>query len=433
MPRGLRVIVALVIIGTLAAFIAGGVRQVTAPSAPAPGSAAPPAEQPPVEISLAAVGDLLMHLPVVNSTRDTAAGAYDFDSLFSDVRPLLAGADYAVANLETRLAGPEPGYHGYPLFNTPDDLAPAIRRLGIDLVTTSNNHSMDMGWRGLVATLDCLDRAGIAHVGTYRTAREREQPFITEVRGVRLGILNYTATTNGLPLPPEHPYAVAMLEEQQVTADLARLRAADPDLVIAFVHWGTEYQRDPDPQQRAWAEKLAQMGVDLIVGQHPHVVQPVERLAIRTADGRQHTCFAAYSVGNFISNQRWRYSDSGIILHVGVRYEPYRKRAEVTSVSYTPVWVDTFTAAGRRHYRVLPVPKAVDDYEAGLDGLLTAEDYRRLQEVRRELADLLDRPEWGIAPYRPTDPAARGSQGRRYAATAGTSPGNQDSGPPATP
>ncbi|MDI6709315.1 MAG: CapA family protein [Bacillota bacterium] len=410
MPRGFMLILGVIVLGTIAAFVAGGTLQVAAPPPPAPGIAAPPAEQRPVEVSLAAVGDFLMHLPVVNSTRDAATGAYDFDSLFTDVHPLLAGADYTAANLETRLAGPGPGYQGYPLFNTPDDLAPAMRRLGIDLVTTANNHSMDMGWRGIVATLDCLDRAGVAHVGTYRSAAEREKPFVVEVRGVRLGILNYTATTNGLPLPAEHPYAVANLEEQQVSADLARLRALDPDLIIAFVHWGTEYRRGPDPQQREWADKLARMGVDLIIGQHPHVVQPIERLDLRTADDRARTCFVVYSLGNFISNQRWRYSDSGIILHVGVTRDPARDVAEVTSVSYTPVWVDTFTAAGRRHYRVLPVPKALADYEAGLDGLLTAEDYQRLQEVRRELADLLDRPEWGIAPHETTDPAARGSQ-----------------------
>jgi len=410
MRKGITLLLVAFVVGSVALLTACTPRPLSVSPHPEPGSAAPaPEQQRPREISLAFAGDLLMHLPVVNSTRDAATGTYDFDSLFTDVRPLLAAADYAVANLETRLAGPGPGYQGYPLFNTPDDLAPALQRLGIDLVTTANNHSMDMGWPGIVATLDCLDRAGVAHIGTYRTPGEREQPFVADVGGIRLGILNYTTSTNGLPLPAEHPYAVAMLQEQQVLADLARLRAAGPDVVIALIHWGTEYQREPDLQQRKWADRLARMGVDLIVGQHPHVVQPIERLSVLTEEGRPHTCFVAYSVGNFISNQRWRYSDSGIILHVGAARDPARNVTEVTSVSYTPVWVDTFTAADRRRYRVLPVPTAIADYEAGRDGLLTAEDYRRLTEVRQELAELLDRPEWGIAPHTPNGPAATGS------------------------
>ncbi len=359
--------------------------------------AIPAANTPPTEIELVAIGDLLMHLPVVNSTYDAATGRYEFDNLFDEVRPLLTGADYAVANLETCLAGKAKGYQGYPLFNTPDDFAPAIANLGIDLVTTANNHSMDMGFDGLVATLDCLDRNGLAHIGTYRTIKEREKPFVAEVKGVRLGFVNFTATTNGLPLPPERPFCVGLLNDEQVTRDLAELRRKNPDLIIACVHFGTEYQRYADTFQEKWVHKLFELGVDAVIGCHPHVVQPMIWRNVELSSTKKR-CFAAYSLGNFISNQRWRYSDSGIVLHLKIFKYP-EGTASIVSASYTPVWVDTYHIAGRKHYRVLPVSKAIEDYEHSRDGLLTVEDYNRLLEVRDELSELLDDPVQGIGPH----------------------------------
>lgn len=412
----------LAVLGLVVAFCNDTPRPVAAPAPAASEHSQSLPEELIQEINLAAVGDLLMHLPVVNSTWDGTSQTYDFDRLFTEIQPLLSSFDYTVANLETRLAGPARGYHGYPLFNTPDDLAPAIRRLGVDLLTTANNHSLDMGWAGIVRTLDKLDEAQVPHIGTYRTAAERQAPFLAEVNGIRLGIVNYTATTNGLPLPPDHPYAVALLDESQVSTDLARLRTANPDLIIAIVHWGTEYLREPDASQRHWAKHLATLGVDLIIGQHPHVVQPIEQLESSSVDAEPHHCYVAYSVGNFISNQRWRYSDSGIILHVGITRDARRGSTIISSLTYTPIWVDTYTAAGRRQYRVLAVPQALAAYDTRTDALLTTQDYERLQQVQEEMATLLDQPEWGIGQYPIINPAATNSEDLHCGETGGTSP-----------
>jgi poly-gamma-glutamate synthesis protein (capsule biosynthesis protein) len=151
----------------------------------------------PLRITVAAVGDVLTHMPVVNSARNAKDGTYDFRPVFAPVAPYLKSADYAVANLETRLAGAEKGFSGYPRFNSPEQLGYSLRAVGFDLIAPANNHSLDMGYEGIVATLDNLDRAALDHVGTYRSSAEQAQPFVVNIEGINVGFVNYTATLTG--------------------------------------------------------------------------------------------------------------------------------------------------------------------------------------------------------------------------------------------
>lgn len=348
---------------------------------------------PSIRITVAAVGDLLMHLPLVNSVKNVETGRYDFSRIFAPINPYLKFPDYTVANLETKLAGSKYGYRGYPLFNTPVDLAEHLRNSGVDLVTTANNHTLDYGWDGIVATLDNLDAAELAHTGTYRNPAEKTVPFIAEIRGVRIAFLNYTATTNGLPLPKGKPFAVNILNLRAVAEETYAARKQGADLVVAMLHFGAEYQRRPDESQRRLAADLFAAGVDAIIGTHPHVVQPIEKVTVNR-DGDLHTCIAAYSLGNFVSDQRYRYADSGIVLYLHI--EKAAGKTSILGVEYLPFWVHRSSASGRWQFRVLPVhPEIAPE----TDLPLTTTDEQRIAQVWEELFAHLNNPAQGIIPY----------------------------------
>ncbi len=340
-----------------------------------------------VKIRIAAVGDVLTHLQIIDSARDYRTGGYDFAPIFAPIAPYLSAADYTIANLETRLAGAGEGFSGYPLLNSPDELAAGLKSAGIDLLATANNHSLDQGWEGVLATLDTVEAAGLAHVGTYRSQEERDVPFVVGVSGIKLAFLNYTAETNGLPLPRGREFAVGVLDPLTVAGDVRAARARGAELVIAILHYGNEYARIPSGSQVKVSEQLLAAGVDAIIGSHPHVVEPIERV-LDSSDPWAAGKFVAYSLGNFISGQRWRYSDSGIVLYLDI--EKDRSGVRITGVEYLPIYVERGEADGRVQYRVVPVvlgPAPVSDLT------VTADIRARMDQVWEELHALLDRPE----------------------------------------
>lgn len=348
---------------------------------------AEPTPPPPVKIRIAAVGDFLMHMPLISTSRDSRTGRYDFRDIFKECGPYLANPDFTVANLETRLAGPARGYSGYPLFNAPAELAENMRELGIDLVTTANNHSLDMGREGVITTLDNLDRAGLYHIGTHRSAGERDKPAIFEIRGIKVGFLNYTEHTNGIPVPPGADFLVNLIKRDLIQKDIGRLKAEGPDLIIAYMHFGSEYKRSPDGFQRALARELFEAGVDVVLGSHAHVLQPMEWHCM-TREGKEKKALAAYSLGNFISNQHWRYSDCGMILNLDI-VKRHGESAFLEGASYIPVWVHQYRRDGKTKYRVLPAQKAIKDYETKSDPLITESDYRLLKQAWQDTVSLM--------------------------------------------
>ena len=351
----------------------------------------------PATIRVAFVGDVLTHLQIVNSAYDSGTGVYDFAPLFAPVAPYLSAADYAVANLETRLAGAQAGFSGYPLLNSPDELAAGLKGAGVDLLATANNHSLDQGWTGLAATLDTIDAAGLAHVGTYRSQAERDAPLIVDVGGVKLAFLNYTAETNGIPVPADHRFAVNILDPKTVGRDVKTARARGAELVIAILHYGNEYMRVPSDLQVKVSDELLAEGVDAIVGSHPHVVEPIAR--VEEPGGSSNTGnYVAYSLGNFVSGQRWRYSDSGIVLYLDI--EKDRSGARVTGAEYLPVYVQRGEAGDRVRYRVVPVLPGLPPLS---DVPFTADAKARMGQVWDELYTLLDRPGDGIRPLDPKE------------------------------
>ena len=346
----------------------------------------------PIRITIAAVGDVLTHTPVIKSARDNTDGSYDFRPIFGPVAPYLRQADYTVANLETRLAGPQQGYSGYPLFNSPEQLASALRWAGVDLAATANNHSLDMGWEGIVATLDNLDQAGLAHVGTYRSAEERSEPLVVDIQGIKVGFINHTAALNGLVPPADKPFAVSRLNVDEVIEDAMTARAWGAEVVIALLHYGDEYLREPGLEEREITQKLLSGGVDVVLGSHPHVVQPIEHV-FQYGGWKVTDKYVVYSLGNFVSAQRWRYSDSGLVAYVHI--EKRGLRTYVTGVSYLPVYVQRTSVTGRTAYRVLPV---LPGLQPESDLPISATEKARMAAVWEELRPLLYSPNENISP-----------------------------------
>lgn len=272
-------------------------------------------------------GDLMVHTPQLTAAR-TAQG-YDFSPSFQWVKPLIEEVDLAVVNLETTLAA-KGAYTGYPLFRSPAALAAAMRDAGFDVALLANNHCMDYGARGARETVAALDSCAIRHTGVFLSKEQRlANPYLHfEIDSLSIVLLNYTYGTNGMPVPRD--MVVNRLDTVQMQADIARAHKLAPDCLIVALHWGLEYERKPNREQRRMADFLHRAGVDLVVGSHPHVVQPV----VQDSLGR----VTIYSLGNLLSNQRKRYTDGGLM----VRVELERKGDEPLEITYEPipVWVD---------------------------------------------------------------------------------------------
>lgn len=348
-----------------------------ATKAPPPGTTQPDPGTP-VRARLLAVGDLLMHLPLVHSSA-LPDGGWDFTPLFQPVRPWIEAADMAIANLETTLTGPDYPWAGYPSFNTPPELARDLRAVGFDVLTNANNHTLDYVQFGINQTNDALDRYGVAHTGASRTPEEREQILVVEpVPGLRVALLAYTATTNWIPLP--EPWSVNLVDDERMPADIRRARSLEGvDLVVVALHFGEEYEREPNDQQRYYVDVALRAGADIVLGSHPHVIQPIEVRQVRDDFGRDLPRAVIYSEGNFISNQTGLHREAGLMLLVDVVKEGGVTRVE--RVSFIPTWVHGYTVGGQKRYRVVAVEKAMRDYEAGADPLIAPADYARLREV----------------------------------------------------
>jgi len=355
------------------------------------------------EITIAAVGDIMMHEDLLSSAWDAAEKHYDFAPLLAPVAPYLQNADYAVCSLETRLAGAQAGYSGDPLMNSPAVLARALADAGVDLAATANDHSLDWGWQGILGTLGRLDAVGIAHVGTYATSQQKKTPFIVDIQGIKVAFLNYTSQLGGLDLPAgREGYAVNLLTADAVAEEAMMARMYGADVVIALLHYGTEYQREPTSEQVEVSEGSAEVqgllsrGVDVILGSNPHVVQPIVKV-LQYSNLRPTDTYVAYSLGNFLSAQRWQYTDSGLIAYI--RIEKRGLQTDVTGIRYLPVYVQE-TGDELAEYRILPVLPWL--YPA-TDTTITAEDETRMDQVWEELSALLYRPDEGIVPVSPVD------------------------------
>lgn len=290
-------------------------------------------------------GDAMQHKAQIDAA-SRGGGVYDYSDCFKALSPYISDADYAVVNLETPLGG-EP-YSGYPCFSAPDSYLDALTDAGFDMMLTANNHTLDKRDRGLVRTLDKLDERNVTHLGTYRNAAERDSvlPMIVDIAGFKVGFLNYTYGTNGITLSSDA--VVDYIDRDKMARDIARTRSCGAELVAVCVHWGLEYQLLPSPAQRQLADFLVEQGVDMIIGGHPHVIQPMEMR--RRADGSN--VVVVYSLGNFISNMKTVDTRGGAMVKVNLERDD-EGRAHVASADYRLVFtVPPSTVSG--NFRLVP-------------------------------------------------------------------------------
>lgn len=349
-----------------------------------------PAEDVYRQATVAAVGDVMVHQTQYVRAYNPQTGNYDFRPSFEVIAPYLQEADLVVGNLETTLGGEKRGFSAYPRFNSPDEIVSALKDAGFDLLCTANNHSLDSGEKGLYRTIEVIEETGMKHFGTARSREERDSPLIVEVNGIKLSFLAYTYGTNGLPIPEGKEYIVNLIVEEQIIADIAGARREGADLVILYLHWGEEYRPEPTDEQKRLARVAAQAGADIILGSHPHVIQPMEYISAKESDGEDKRVFVAYSMGNFLSNQH-RIEGSvstdevelGKILYLDLEKNENTGESYIRDINYELTWVNRSDK-----HQILPLYSVLDE-ESEEHVALPASLAGRLERDGKRLQDRL--------------------------------------------
>jgi poly-gamma-glutamate synthesis protein (capsule biosynthesis protein) len=295
-------------------------------------------------------GDIMSQLVQIESAH-IGDNEYSYDHCFRYIRPIFEQADLVVGNLECTLMS-EPPYTGYPSFKSPEQLAEALKKNGFDVLVTSNNHSLDGGLKGVINTIKSARNQGFMHTGTFKNEQYKKllYPLIIYKNGIKIALLNYTHHTNGLK--SQFPSIVNRLDMDVVKKDIQKAKSMKVDFIITFLHWGEEHQLDEDSNQRALAKMMHQWGSDLVVGSHPHVVQPIKNEVVMI-DGKSYNYLTAYSLGNFISSQPFVHTEGGIVFEVNIKKE--HNRTSIENYYYIPVLRYTPREKGKTHYYALPV------------------------------------------------------------------------------
>lgn len=333
------------------------------------------------EVNLASVGDILIHEDQLKAQLDESTGEYSFYNNFKYVKSNIESADIAFANLETTLAGADKKYTGYPRFNSPSSILDALEDCGFDILSTVNNHSIDMGSIGVMNTLAEIDKRNLKATGSRKDVHKKPY-LIEEVKGIKLGIISYSyetpkkggnKTLNALEIPSDVVSLLNTFSYEHIKEDLINIKTQIDEMktegaeaIIFIIHWGNEFERQPNVHQENIAKELCDYGVDIILGSHPHVIQPIE---VITSEKTEKRTLVVYSMGNFISNQQYertnnRYTEDGIIVNIQIRKDKSSKEITISEVTYIPTWVHKYNDSNSKLvYEVLPLTQALASKE----------------------------------------------------------------------
>lgn len=345
-------------------------------------------EEIPVETvtaSLAVTGDIMVHSYQYEEAYDRSTGKYDFMHNFTDMKKYFDSADYSIGNFETVLAGEDVGISDYPCFNTPDSFLDSLKYSGIDFVTTANNHCMDKGTDGLLRTIEKLDEYGFDHTGTYKDEESRNEVFVKDINGITFAFLSYTYGTNGIPV--KNPWNVNILDEELIKSDIEKAKELNPDFIVVLPHMGVEYEIYPREEFKEWADFMFNCGADIILASHPHVLQPMEVREIKKDDGSTRNGFIIYSLGNFISSQTTPPRNAGIIVNLDFEKKGIEK-AELTKVSFIPVWTQFRNAQNINHFMVRSVYEMLTLPQNEMYNTLRQKDIARLKDIHKETTSM---------------------------------------------
>jgi len=325
-------------------------------------------------------GDMMNHGPQIKSAYQVQSNSYDYTENFQYVDSIFRQADFVIANLETTL-GVKP-YSGYPQFSAPVEFPLYAKKAGINIMATANNHSCDKGLKGIVNTLDVLDTLNIIHFGTYRNVVERDSltPLIIEKNNIKIVLLNYSYGTNGIAVP--RPAVVNLIDKEQIKTDIEKAKKHLPDAIIVFLHWGTQYKYKPNQSQKDLVKFLHEQGVNIIIGSHPHVLQPVEYEYDVLNDIDYLT---VYSLGNFISNQRKYPRDGAMIFSMNLTKDEQGK-IRIKKYESIPVWVYKYQKDKKNHYEILPV----EDFKLRPDYFQKNSDYQKMMRYYKFFKQMFD-------------------------------------------
>ncbi len=347
---------------------------------------APPEPVTYKEATVLSAGDIIPHLAQIYYAAAAGGnGTYDFTNTFKYVKDVVSAADYAVVNFEANLAGPSLGYNGYPFFNAPDTLVDAVMGAGFDMTLYANNHCYDTGFDGFIRTQQQFDEHGIDYIGAKQDPADAAYKVV-DINGIKVGMFNYTddlawgktspRTINGITiresdLPYMNVYNLSLLDEfySEIDSVIAAMRAEGADIVVAYMHWGYEYNIQHNADQEKVAQALCDRGVDIIIGGHPHVMQDVEVLT--SSSDPQHKVICFYSLGNFVSNQsrhtpdfdvmNMDYTDAGLMVKFTVR-KYSTGESMITKVEAIPTFIHRFVSTNWHYaHEIVPIATALED------------------------------------------------------------------------
>lgn len=352
-----------------------------APSAILPNSTA----MDKTEMIIVSVGDIFIHQSVLDSVFEIEKDIYNFNDAFSPVADYFKKADLATAWLGGVMDTKGP-YKGYPLFKSPAELVETLKNIGLDAVFRTN-HTLDYGEKGFKTTTQILEKYNINQIAAYTTEEASKNIFIYQKDNLKIAFLGYIYGMNGISIPK--PWMINSINLEKIKNDVNRAKEK-ADFVVVALHFGTEYERYPNKMQKNIVKEIADFGADMIIGSHPHVIQPAEM--ITSTDGRK--VFVAYGLGNFFCGQRQHYTDAGMILRYTV--EKTGEETRLKEIKYIPTWVAKYRENGKYQFKILPSKKYLKLYEEDMADFLSLENYKRLRETYRETSEHLNKPEIGF-------------------------------------
>lgn len=342
----------------------------------------------PITFTLTSLGDTLCHNTQYWDAYNSKTDEYDFSYVYEDIKNYTLSSDITIGSLETTFAGKEKGYSNYPTFNTPDSLATALKDIGVDVVSLAGNHALDYGYSGLCRTIDVFDNIGLSHLGTYKTAEDQEKILMKDVKGVKIAFINYTYGTNGIPLPSGKDFCVNLIDKDFIKKQINQAKEQNVDMIVACMHWGTEYRTTANSEQKDLANFLFENGVDVILGNHPHVLEPMEKKTITLQDGTTKDVFVVYALGNFTADQRDEITRDSAILNLTITKNSNGK-ISIDKVNYIPIYMYKNTNVSTHKFKILDIEKTIKDYEEGKTTSINSTVYNNLKKQLEKIKSIL--------------------------------------------
>lgn len=341
----------------------------------------------PINFTMTAIGDTLCHNTQYWDAYNSSTKQYDFSYVYDDIKDYTSSADITIGSLETTFAGEDRGYSNYPVFNSPDSLATGLKDIGVDVISLAGNHALDYGYSGICRTIDVLDNVGISHLGTYKSAEDQDKILIKDVKGVKIAFINYTYGTNGIPVPSDKPYCLNLIDKDLISKQIKQAKEQNVDMIVACMHWGTEYKTSANDEQKELADFLFNSGVDIILGNHPHVLEPMEKKTITLDDGSTKDVFVVYALGNFTADQRAEITRDSAILNLDITKDSDGKIL-INKVSYVPIYMYKNSTAKVHKFKILDIEKSIANYDSG-DTSIGSSVYSNLKVQLQKIRDIL--------------------------------------------